>query len=280
MQDTGSIIRELRKSAGLSQSTLAKALHITDKAVSKWERGISRPDVSLLPKLALLLDVEVETLISDGPEEQNWVGLIDIDDCDFSRIVYDKPLVYYLLSHFLLLGITTIYVVTGEKNRRYLESEKFARLGFHFFFDPPFDRPVMVIAHPWFLFGSDITQQFRGAMLSGRKTKLVPMNQNPVFYFMNSNEYFSDRKKSMRTASPRTLGRGMVCFDMSDADRILEVASFLKTYQNNSGLLIGSLEEIAFRKGMISAEQLREMAEKVPYGRLLREVAKEESPEG
>lgn len=280
MGNTGSIIRELRQKAGLSQDSLAKALRITDKAVSKWERGICLPDISLLSKLALLLDTDVETLVSGGDERQDWVGLIDIPDCDFSRIVYDKPLVYYLLSHYLLLGITTIHVLTGEKNRRYLESGKFAQLGFHFSFEPPTDRQVMVISHPWFLFGSDITQQFRGAMLSGRKIKLVPVNQDPVFFFMNSDEYMDDRRKSMRTASLRTLGRGMVCFDMSDADRILEVASFLKTYQNNSGLLIGSLEEIAFRRGLISAEQLLEMAAHVPYGRLLRAIAKEESPEG
>ena len=280
MSDIGGNIRELRQKAGFSQNTLAKALHITDKAVSKWERGISLPDVSLLPKLALLLDTDVETLVPEGIESRDWVGLIDIRDCDLSRIVYDKPLVYYLLSHYLLLGVTTIHVLTDDRNRRYLESEKFSRLGFHFSFEAPKDQQVMVISHPWFLFGSDITQQFRGAMLSGRKIKLVPVNQDPVFYFLNSDEYLLDRRKSMRAASPRTLGRGMVCIDMKDADRILEVASFLKTYQNNSGLLIGSLEEIAYRKGMISAEQLCEMAAHVPYGRLLREIAKEERREG
>ncbi len=38
----GSFIRELRKEKGLTQKDLADVLHITDRAVSKWERGVSQ----------------------------------------------------------------------------------------------------------------------------------------------------------------------------------------------------------------------------------------------
>ena len=38
----GLLIRQLRREAGLTQRDLAEALHITDKAVSKWERGVSQ----------------------------------------------------------------------------------------------------------------------------------------------------------------------------------------------------------------------------------------------
>ena len=64
MNETGKIIQELRIKAGFTQITLAEALHITDKAVSKWERGLCLPDVTLLPKLSLLLDVDMDVLIA------------------------------------------------------------------------------------------------------------------------------------------------------------------------------------------------------------------------
>ena len=129
---TGKLIQELRIKAGYTQKTLAEVLHVTDKAISKWERGICLPDTSLLPKLALLLDVDVEILMAKSLEQGDWVGVLDIDGIDFSQTVYDKPLVYYLLSHFLLLGVNTIHVLTNEQNWDYLKGEQFRTLGFSF----------------------------------------------------------------------------------------------------------------------------------------------------
>ena len=60
---TGKLIKELRIKAGLTWNNLAEALHITDKAVSKWERDLALPDMALLPKLSLLLDTDVEILL-------------------------------------------------------------------------------------------------------------------------------------------------------------------------------------------------------------------------
>ena len=53
---------------------------------------------------------------------------------------------------------------------------------------------------------------------------------------------------------------------------MLDVAAFVRTYQRNSGLLIGSLEEIAYRQGIIDSEKLMKMADRLPYGDLLRSV--------
>lgn len=269
MSNVGNIIKEHRIRAGFTQNTLAAALHVTDKAISKWERGICLPDVTLMPKLSLLLDVDLEFFISKTIEQNKWVGLIDIQNCDFSQIVYDKPLAYYLLSHYLLLGITEIHFITDDMNKAFLDSKLFCTLGFRFSFDIPMHRNMMILNHPWFLFGSDLTEQFQGAMLSERKTKLVPTNQEPVFFFSHDDEYFRDKKHFCKTAAARTLGRGMICLDMGDPDKLLEVASFIQTYQRNSGLLIGSLEEIAFRRGDISAESLLSLAAKSKSRELL-----------
>ena len=263
MNETGKIIQELRQRAGFSQKTLARALHITDKAISKWERGICLPDVTLLPKLSLLLDTDVDILISKSIEQEEWVGLIEVSDCDFSQLVYDKPLVYYLLSHYLLLGISKIHVLTDDVNRQFLEQDLFRTFGFQLSFDSVTEQNVMRLSHPWFLFGSDLTQQFQGAMLSERNVKLVPESHEPVFYFTH---------KEAKKYAIRTLGRGMICLDMGDFDKALDVAAFVRTYQKNSGLLIGSLEEIAYRRGIITGDQLMEMADNVPYRNLLKNV--------
>ncbi len=48
----GSFLQQLRKENQLTQKELASQLHVTDKAVSKWERDLSAPDISLLIPLA------------------------------------------------------------------------------------------------------------------------------------------------------------------------------------------------------------------------------------
>lgn len=59
----GARIAELRKVRGLTQKELAETLHITDGAVSKWERGINFPDLSLMEPLAAALDASVIQLL-------------------------------------------------------------------------------------------------------------------------------------------------------------------------------------------------------------------------
>ena len=274
--ETGKLIQELRIRAGFSQKTLAAALHITDKAISKWERGISLPEVSLLPKLSLLLDTDMELLLANSIELDDWVGLIDIHGTDFSQIVYDKPLVYYLLCHYILVGIRRIYVLTDKRNEEYLKSDLLQSFGLEFIFDIPKDKNLMIMDHPWFIFGANLTRQYQSAMLSQRMVKLIPYNQEAVFYFAIAKKcaaYFSDKENFKNVMGEKPLGRGKVCFDMDDYDKVLDVAGFVRTYQSNSGLLIGDIEEMAFRKGFIGKDTLLELAENVPYGELLKSVA-------
>lgn len=60
---TGALIRALRKERNMTQKDLAERLHITDRAVSKWERGLCAPDISLLEPLAEALGVSILELI-------------------------------------------------------------------------------------------------------------------------------------------------------------------------------------------------------------------------
>ena len=62
-QKLGIFITELRKEKGLTQAQLAQKLNVTDKAVSKWERGVGFPDIKLLEPLADVLDISLLELM-------------------------------------------------------------------------------------------------------------------------------------------------------------------------------------------------------------------------
>ena len=61
-QEVGRFIRQLRTSKNMTQKELAEKLFITDKAISKWERGLGCPDISILPLLADSLGVQIEVM--------------------------------------------------------------------------------------------------------------------------------------------------------------------------------------------------------------------------
>lgn len=60
----GKFISERRKSKKLTQEQLAEKLNISDRAISKWERGICLPDASIMIKLCKILDINVNELLS------------------------------------------------------------------------------------------------------------------------------------------------------------------------------------------------------------------------
>lgn len=64
LQKTGKFIAEMRKKNGLTQSDLGEALGLSGKAISKWERGINAPDISLLTQLSKILNVSVTEILT------------------------------------------------------------------------------------------------------------------------------------------------------------------------------------------------------------------------
>ena len=62
-QKFGAFIAEMRKARGLTQAALAAQLHVTDKAVSRWERGLGFPDIGTIEPLAAALEVSVLELM-------------------------------------------------------------------------------------------------------------------------------------------------------------------------------------------------------------------------
>lgn len=76
IEETGKLISEIRKEKGLTQKQLAERLGVSDRTISKWERGAGFPDVSLLTPLADILGCSVTELLNGtrsvhGSEEQS-----------------------------------------------------------------------------------------------------------------------------------------------------------------------------------------------------------------
>jgi DNA-binding XRE family transcriptional regulator len=80
----GATITALRKGCGMTQLDLAREMGVTDKAVSKWERDLSFPDVASLPRLAEVLDVSVDDLLKvktaaqERPKQDKFRQLLNL----------------------------------------------------------------------------------------------------------------------------------------------------------------------------------------------------------
>ena len=117
LQKMGRFIAECRKSKQLTQSQLGEILGISGKAISKWERGISAPDISILKDLSKTLGISISELINGEriPEEVNNEKRNEIILTNIGK--YQKlfkkrytKIILILLSIFILT-ITTFSIV-------------------------------------------------------------------------------------------------------------------------------------------------------------------------
>jgi len=70
----GKLIYHLRKEKDMTQKQLADLMNISDKTISKWERGLGCPDVSLLPELSQILGVNIEEILLGKIELNEMIG--------------------------------------------------------------------------------------------------------------------------------------------------------------------------------------------------------------
>jgi transcriptional regulator with XRE-family HTH domain/desulfoferrodoxin (superoxide reductase-like protein) len=70
----GSLISTLRKEEGMTQKEIADKMNISDKTISKWERGLGCPDIALLNELSDILGVNIEKILHGDLEEKNNDG--------------------------------------------------------------------------------------------------------------------------------------------------------------------------------------------------------------
>lgn len=109
-QKIGSFIAAARKEKEMTQLDLAKRLNVTDKAISKWERGLGFPDIKLLKPLAEALDVSVMELMNGeftSPDELSSQQAITAVNKVIDEAVYRRK-----LDRKGLLAIISVFVAT------------------------------------------------------------------------------------------------------------------------------------------------------------------------
>lgn len=268
-------IKILRKRKGLTQHQLADKLGVTDKAVSKWERGLGTPDISMLNKLALILDIDTDNLLEGNIAylDNNWVGILDVNKFD-TRIsatteVYGKPMVYIFLSYFALVGIREVYIQCGneeEKIKQVVGTGEEYGMKIHYNLEPQNESNHMIIEGPVFIYGPNLTKYFQRAMShSVSKTVLTIPKGDAKLEIAKKNQAFDTsgtwRKyttipvsfiKNVRDGIEyEPLGNGMIELEIRDRADAVDIANFLRFIHEHSGVEPYCLEEIAIRRGLM-----------------------------
>ena len=102
-QIIGSLIAKRRKEKGMTQKDLADKLNITDREVSKWERGICCPDISLLREIASILDVSISELICGEKVDEETI---------IKTITYTKESIKQKVKGIINIIIVAIIILT------------------------------------------------------------------------------------------------------------------------------------------------------------------------
>ena len=336
MQKVGQAISYLRKRAGYTQKDLANRIGISDKAVSKWERGLSLPDVAYLRKLSILLNTDSDSLLAGAPvyHVSKWRGIIILDENKYGihggTIIYDKPLVYFLISYFLLVGIRDIMVVCSSAEQQEIEhvigngAEYGINLTYHSgtinqLCNNTDGCNVMIVYGRCLMYGVDQTRFFQKAMADRNKLTILALpkkdDHNPFRItidaskkIVNSNPDEPLKMQYDYCALPimfvpetllstvlgerniaslvseyaekedvfvELLDRGFVEFEIDTWDNAQEASTFFKIIQDRCGMNVYCLEEVAWRRGLITLKQLKNLAKRyegTEYGSYLIEL--------
>ena len=104
----GSFIRELRKKNNLTQKALASKYGVTYQAVSKWERGINMPDISLLREMSKDFNINIEDILDGEIKEKKEVVVEET-----GKLIY--PYIFGIVG-FIFIGllVALMFIKTGE----------------------------------------------------------------------------------------------------------------------------------------------------------------------
>lgn len=109
LNKTGKYIAEKRKKKNLTQEQLGDYLNVNSKTVSKWERGICMPDISILPSLAKKLGTSIENIIYGNEKRTNRILERIYDFLKHFIKIYKKAIFFLLLIITCFAGIFYYY---------------------------------------------------------------------------------------------------------------------------------------------------------------------------
>lgn len=113
MKNIGEKIAFLRKEKGMTQSQLTEKMNVTDKAVSKWERNLSCPDINTISKLADILEVSVEELLQAKRKENANTKIKDIADLILKAVAVAMGIGVVVLNIMNQIDIKSSFVMIG-----------------------------------------------------------------------------------------------------------------------------------------------------------------------
>lgn len=127
-ENFGEFVSKLRKEQGMTQKELAEKLFVSDKAVSKWERGQSLPDITMLNPLAEALGVTAAELLNCGKIEGEKVDASQVDEIVEKAIELNKEPDISKRKRFkiyiicLLVGAAATYYFYKNNGAQYYQS--------------------------------------------------------------------------------------------------------------------------------------------------------------
>lgn len=138
---TGKFIAKCRKDKGMTQEQLSEKMGVSINAVSKWERGLSFPDVSLYKKLCEELDINIEELINgekDNSEEAKEKAILSTINEKNRVKKYAKKKIILLIIVFALTIVTILYFSKNNNTNLVDDSDKLYEIAIDYLRDEEF----------------------------------------------------------------------------------------------------------------------------------------------
>lgn len=112
-QTFGMMVSSLRKEKGMTQLELADKMGVTDKAVSKWERDLSYPDINSISKLADILGVSVDELMQNKTNVKENENSKDLVNTICKAVGMAMGIAVVVLSVLGELDVNTALIMLG-----------------------------------------------------------------------------------------------------------------------------------------------------------------------
>lgn len=279
----GKTISFLRKQSNMTQHQLADWLGVSDKTISKWENGHGAPDISILTKLSIILDIDIESLLEGNLTHYDfkWKGILLLNYPENIRpymMMWTLPIVEFQLSLLLLTGICHITIIGSERDILFtqdiLDVDGFS-IQIEYECRDLNDREavddiigrinaifgVMVIFGFDFIYGKDLTKLFKRVIYDSKKPVTVENHRHlPLsIRLYPAKTYDKSLGEQDKDAFDKLiLERGIIAFYVEDQEDLWDSANLIYLIERHIGEKIGCLKDIATRRGYVTKKNVSE----------------------
>lgn len=230
--EIGKLIAKARKEKGYTQQELANLLFVTDKAVSKWERGLSLPDSNVCSKVAHLLDLDIEDLLPTNSAIQ-WSGYIKLDETNnlYKEKLGEQTVFEHLMSLLALLSINEVYVDCNDIE--FVKSLELEKYGFNLYLNSIVpDKKIVCLMGNFFLYGANLTRWFRTLMSLDINVNFIYKNKATPIYI-----------KAGESSINKNIGKGYI-YSLIDKKNFNLLNSLINSLSSVVGYDVNKLSEI------------------------------------